>query len=477
MKSTSERTMHTNFAPYQQTMKDTSGIAGAVAVLNHWGEDITTLNEKALVEKYQTLNNTTVYGRGTSASGLANLFNDLGYETTVGGFEDTGTNDRQANTRMFKEWLIPTMEVGGMVFVRWQDNMDNRWKVIVGYDDVGSPDYYTDDIIIFADPYDGFDHRQDGYSTMGAGRFVQWFFQINMNTFAKTKIKDSLTVMPKTPIELVRVESDPTDEVRQSVPELHLLLNEDGSYGGSINEKLYGSGTPLNGARNQFDENYYKFVDYYNMQSTSSRTILKNYRAFSQRMSSSCGICSTYSVLMYYGYSNKIYNELDMVLRYEELNNTTIYNHGIGIDGLRIMLEDYGFPSENIESGRYYREDMGTPNQPIFATYEQFKEYAVGHLKNDTPILIGHRPHGGHYEVLIGLDDMGTPDYIYDDVIVLADPGDSYDHYQDGYNTYPATLFFRQWYSSNLVRGQTHFVLKKVDLSVGDDTKIEDIFG
>ena len=46
--------------------------------------------------------------------------------------------------------------------------------------------------------------------------------------------------------------------VEQVIPELHLLRNADGSYGGTTNEELYGAGTPLNGANNHIEENYYK---------------------------------------------------------------------------------------------------------------------------------------------------------------------------------------------------------------------------
>jgi hypothetical protein len=63
-----------------------------------------------------------------------------------------------------------------MVFVRSQDNMDNRWRLIIGFDNVGTDDYATDDVIIFADANDNFDHYQDGYNTLPAMLFFrQWY--------------------------------------------------------------------------------------------------------------------------------------------------------------------------------------------------------------------------------------------------------------------------------------------------------------
>jgi len=38
---------------------------------------------------------------------------------------------------------------------------------------------------------------------------------------------------------------------------------------------------------------------------------------------------------------------------------------------------------------------------------------------------------------------------VYDDVVVLADPHDTFDHYQDGYNTLSAMTFYSQWYNGN----------------------------
>jgi hypothetical protein len=53
-------------------------------------------------------------------------------------------------------------------------------------------------------------------------------------------------------------------------------------------------------------------------------------------------------------------------------------------------------------------------------------------LKLGCPILIGWNEWGGHWQVVIGYDDMGTED-TQDDVLILADPYDTTDHNQDGY--------------------------------------------
>ena len=50
----------------------------------------------------------------------------------------------------------------------------------------------------------------------------------------------------------------------------------------------------------------------------------------------------------------------------------------------------------------------------------------------------------GHWMVIIGLDTMNT-ESPYDDVLIMADPYDVTDHYQDGYYTYPFGRFFDMW--------------------------------
>ena len=47
---------------------------------------------------------------------------------------------------------------------------------------------------------------------------------------------------------------------------------------------------------------------------------------------------------------------------------------------------------------------------------------------------------GGHWQVIIGYDTMGT-ETTQDDVIIVADPYDTTDHNQDGYGVYAAERF------------------------------------
>lgn len=73
--------------------------------------------------------------------------------------------------------------------------------------------------------------------------------------------------------------------------------------------------------------------------------------------------------------------------------------------------------------------------------YEIFTfDYIRDTLAAGTPTLVGWNDWGGHWQVIIGYDTMGT-ETTQDDVIIVADPYDTTDHNQDGYGVYGAERF------------------------------------
>jgi hypothetical protein len=67
-----------------------------------------------------------------------------------------------------------------------------------------------------------------------------------------------------------------------------------------------------------------------------------------------------------------------------------------------------------------------------------------GLLSDGIPILIGWNSFGGHWQVIIGYDDMGSED-TKDHVLILADPYDSTDHRNDGYTVQSLERFVYDW--------------------------------
>ena len=438
--STEELTLFPNFSPYQQTMEDTSGIACVLMVLNYLGYDVKNeYSEMELLKKYEKVNDKTVYGKGTTAAGIKKLLKslDLGFDVQT---SDLKVSDKDSARTVIEECLAE----GKFLLVRWQSPTDFGWKVVIGYDDMGEVlncltnemrDFVNDDMLIFAEPNDRYDHFQDGYTVAKMKEFHMWW--LNMNTVGNITDKYSYVVIdPKIDIDFNRQPKDLTE--KQTYYDLHIPLNPNGDYGGTRDKSQYGPVRVSNGGNDHKEANYVKHTDYYNMGSEGSRLLLKNYQILQQTMNSSCGICSVSSIIKHYGFESETsYYDLEEKL-------ATSFNAMHGVD-----INQYGIPSMRhfMEACRNwgYSAYVGyTPagNSPRFTSYAQWAAFLKYNLANDRPISFGANSGSAHFITVIGFDDMGT-DYIYDDVIITSDSADFNDHFQDSYVVYPATAFYR----------------------------------
>lgn len=467
MSSTSERIIFPQFSSYQQTMQDSSGLACLMMILNYMGEDVRgEYSELALVKKYQELNNTTVYGNGTTAEGLKKLIEslDLGYTSESSSLVFSSSDSKKTKQTKMKNFFNDNIKAGKFVLVRYQSPTGYGWKVVIGYDNLGNiqntlteefVDSFTDDVIIFAEPYDGADHCQDGYATERAQDFLVWWRDMAIDgTLNETY--SYLVIDPNLDIEF---DYQPVDEtVKQELYDIHLPLNPDGTYGGTRNEDLYGPISSGRGWYNHTDSNYYKINDFYNMGSYGTRLLLTKYTVFQQTMYSSCGICAVTSVLKYYGAEGSYYDmELDYLNDYERLNADEIaeegpvYGRGTTTQGHLTTLAEWGYT--DIHTGSFYKGKV-----PVFPTYQEYVAFIREQLLAGRPIVVSTNLGSGHFLTIIGYDDMGT-DYIYDDVIITADSNDVWDGYQDGYNVFSAYKFFRQHTTSSYNWLQVHYVI------------------
>lgn len=466
MPSTSERVIIPKFSPYQQTMQDSSGLACLMMILNYMGEDVQNkYTELALLQKYEEVNGTTVYGKGTTEEGLIKLVNalNLGYTATNTCFKFSGTSEstREKDT---KDFFINSIKEGKFILVRYQSPVGYGWKVIIGYDNLGNirntatkayTDAFGDDVIIFAEPYDGFDHCQDGYATERAQDFYVWWKDMSTNGTITTDSKWTYVLID--PNLDVTYDYQPVDEtVKQTLYDLHLPLNPDGTYGATRNYSLYGSITSGKGWWNHTESNYYKINDFYNMGSKGSRILLKNYTVLQQTMHSSCGICAINSVLKNYGGEEESYYDMELsyLNDYERINAAEgpVKGRGTSTAGNVATLAEWGYTAE------YGYAAQGS--LPKHSTYEAYSQFIRTNLLEGRPIVVSTYLGSGHYLTVIGFDDMGT-DYIYDDVIITADSCDYWDGYQDGYNVFSATKFFRQHTNSGHKWLQTYIVVNK----------------
>ena len=182
------------------------------------------------------------------------------------------------------------------------------------------------------------------------------------------------------------------------------------------------------------DSPYFSSLDFYNMSSTETLTILHNFATQQQTSEWSCGVTTSLMVLEWYG---KLGNHDEQSL--SEFRKPSEFNEG-------------RLPGGTIPSATSLQQMIdifeGIGGFDIFSTfdcadsvYDVFTlEYIRTTLEEGHPVLIGWNDWGGHWQAIIGYDTMGT-EYEGDDVIIVADPYDTTDHNQDGYGVYGAERF------------------------------------
>lgn len=138
---------------YQQTTSYTCGPASILTLLRYYkqdGDELRIAREAKCSRE-----------KGTSPQNMAAWLKANGFDVDSG---EGGT------LRLLRDNLargVPTL-------VEWID-WGGHWVVVVGYD-ARDPDAPGDDVILFADPADTHDGRQDGLTEFNAARFqAMWF--------------------------------------------------------------------------------------------------------------------------------------------------------------------------------------------------------------------------------------------------------------------------------------------------------------
>lgn len=180
------------------------------------------------------------------------------------------------------------------------------------------------------------------------------------------------------------------------------------------------------GALNHPTSRYYSINDYYNWKSDEGLHILQNFQTYQQSTEYTCGPAATLMVLNWFGVED--FDEMQ-IAALEESDT----ERGTSVENLARFFEDLGWDVD-------YNASIDTR----FATIVEWESYLIEHIDAGAPILVDWEDWAGHWQVAIGVDTLGTEDP-YDDVLILADPYDITDHYQDGYYIYPLGRFFDMW--------------------------------
>ncbi|CAK0740515.1 conserved hypothetical protein [Gammaproteobacteria bacterium] len=194
--------------------------------------------------------------------------------------------------------------------------------------------------------------------------------------------------------------------------------------------KLGGAAAHL-GAVNHQTSPYFKHLNFYNSRSTKSLIILPRFNTYQQTTEYTCGPAALVMAAYYRGVS---LNELEVA----KLSGST-KKFGTSTRQMVNYLKSNGW---NVRSS-LTEPRIGSLN------------FLRNQIKKGNPIMVEWIDWAGHWQVVIGYDDMGTTSNQSDDVIIMADPYDTSDHLQDGYYIVPADRFQYMWFDHNLLpKGQ-----------------------
>ncbi len=255
-------------------------------------------------------------------------------------------------------------------------------------------------------------------------------------------------------------------------------------------------GADLNGANDHADSKYWVNPDFYNMKSDDQVTILENFKTMQQTTEYSCGPSAITMSLNYLGVPmnewdaavgihcnmdedvegalpgsanswhepganvGKIVNFLKDLPDVEIVEANYIENPTeedlVGDDDIATLKYSPGmkgnykryFDSVSLYSSE---NDPNTDKWVDDAKDSYFVQWLTGHIKAGHPIITHTSLFNGHYVTIIGYDNMGTPQ-IGDDVLIIADPYDTWDHWQDGYIVEPLEKFFFEWNDLNIAQ-------------------------
>jgi hypothetical protein len=138
---------------FQQTTDYSCGPSSAITLLRYYGKD----GDEITITKEMGTSTTC----GTTPEQMTTWLNTHGFNAS---WHENGNLDTLCNNLKNK---IPTL-------VEWCD-WGGHWVLVVGYDTRNTASV-SDDVIIFADPYDRYDDNPDGLTCFNAERFYYMWY-------------------------------------------------------------------------------------------------------------------------------------------------------------------------------------------------------------------------------------------------------------------------------------------------------------
>ena len=436
MQSNETLSIISNYETYQQTTDYTCGVSNIIMLMQHYGVYDETLYDELSLAKYTG----TTEENGVSAQALGRYLSTIGWNVEVSKWNNMIFDynlDYGYAIDQFSEWVISNIRNDQPIMVDWND-WGGHWQTIIGYDTMGTGDK-SDDVLIFADPYDTTDHYQDGYYVFSASRFLKMWTDPSVDVVGGCK-QQYVIAYPEKKVNRSKLTPPAAPFLQECFPEKHIIGYPSwyNSFGGAAWQNGY-----LDMDKNSSSVfQYYIAPDFYDMVSDDHLTIIPHYKTYQQTTDYTCGVCNVIMVMEHY--LDLGANEYDEMILAERTG--TKDGNGVSAQNLCDYLRKYNYMTIvsdwDCMSFDFYDNSFGS-------TMERFKAETIERLKSNVPIMVDWNDWGGHWQTIIGYDTMGTED-TSDDVLIFADPYDTTDHYQDGYYVFSASRFLKMWADSSV---------------------------
>jgi hypothetical protein len=441
-------TMLTNYKTAEQTTGSNCGPTSALTVLEWFGER-EDLNENDLV----ALREKTRWGGATMLDEMQNVFENLSDLGFTDEWDLYSSYDNKYGL-YDSDWIQETLSKGIPIMVGW-NSFGGHWQVIIGYDNLGTPGT-ADDVLILMDPYDSTDHRNDGYNIQPYERLAygrQGFDNAvgYKGTLFLTAVPSDWNYTPKSTGYTISATSsdmnfgasygadleagwipyrDTADDIYNIYPDTEIWgSGDDGLAGPATGSYRHTGDVPYS--------SYYSHFDFYHINSDTipTLTLLERFRTTQQATEWTCGLASALMAIEWFGENQAGLTEIDLAMMRSDVSaGATSVNEMEDVfstlneeydgDWAWFTMRDLSSfiePEGDLEIGGHYLE-WGAGDDGLIPYL----------LSNGIPMMIGWDEWGGHWQVIIGYDDMGTYE-TQDDILILADPYDTTDHNMDGF--------------------------------------------
>ena len=451
-KSSDTLTILSGYKTSLQPTSWTCGLSSSLGVLEWYGQR-GSLNAYDLAN----LRGISDWACGSPIETISSVFATL-TELRITGEWVTEYSGEESYELFDPEWVQGHLAAGHPIMVMW-NSFGWHWQTIIGYDNMGT-EGTNDDVLIMMDPYDTTDQNANGYELESYERLAYGCCSTEDGGYTGTQFFVAY------PAEGWEYTPDMGDGIPADAENIGVFTDDNKMSYGKTSDDIdayypdteYRGDNGLAGAatggyeRSGDHENspYWKTFDFFNMEPTDTLHIISGFETIQQATEWTCGLASSLMVMNHFGLAE---DETDVSL------SNIRQNGEIGATYLDGMMEVFTYMNDTYGQDWVWvsTEDLDDPDgeESYIGDYclqagtaEDWYGLIPYLIDNNIPVMIGSDEWGGHWQVIIGYDDMGTVDRTEDDVIILADPYDTTDHNQDGYYIDGFERLVYGWYSS-----------------------------